>query len=229
MNERVLLADGSPEVRRQVAAALRRACFEVEDVRDGEAALTASLRAAYDVVVLDLYLQRVPGTDVLRRIRAVSSVPIIVVNEHDSEAERVLSLEVGADDYLAKPFSVLELVSRVRALLRRCELERQSSRGPIRSVGGIVIDLGLREVVVDDRPVYLTDAQFKLLTLLSEEPGHVVTRSEILNRLWHSAHTADAHVCDVHVSNLRAKVERDRRHPERIVTVRGRGYRLLAV
>jgi two-component system, OmpR family, response regulator RegX3 len=228
MSARILLADSTPELRDAVGSVLRRECFEVQDAGDGEAALNAAVRGPIDLVLLDLDLRKLSGLDVLRKLRAVSTVPVIALSSRDSEVDRVLALELGADDCLAKPCSLAEVVSRVRALLRRCEYERAAMRGPVREIGGLRLDLGLRQVVVDERLVYLTSSQFKLLALLSEEPGRIVTRREILHRMWESSHVGDEHVCDVHVSNLRSKIERDPRHPERIVTVRGMGYKLQA-
>jgi DNA-binding response OmpR family regulator len=229
VSTRVLLANSTPELRETIAAVLRRECFDVEEAGgDGEAALAAAVRGPVDVVLLDLELRSISGLDVLRRLRGVSTVPVIALTVRDDALDRVLALELGADDCLTMPCALAELVSRVRALLRRCDFERAAMRGPVREVGGIRIDLGLRQVAVDERLVYLTSSQFKLLTLLSEEPGRIVTRREILHRLWNSHHATDDHVCDVHVSNLRAKVERDPRRPERILTVRGMGYKLVA-
>jgi two-component system response regulator RegX3 len=224
----ILLAGSTSELRDDIGGVLRRECFEVEDVGDGEAALNAALRGPVDVVLLDLDLRKLSGLDVLRKLRAVSTVPAIALSARESEVDRVLALELGADDCLALPCSLAELVSHVRALLRRCEYERAALRGPVREIGGLRVDLGRRIVVVDERSVYLTGSQFKLLALLTEQPGRIVTRREILHRLWDSSHAADDHVCDVHVSNLRHKIERDPRNPERIVTVRGMGYKLVA-
>jgi two-component system response regulator RegX3 len=228
MSERILLADASPELREAIGDALRRACYEVEQVGDGESALNAALRGSVDLVLLDLDLRVISGLDVLRKLRVVSTVPVIALNAHASEVENVLALEVGADDCLPQPCSLAELVSRVRALLRRCQYERAASRGPVREIGGLHIDLGLRRVVVDERAVHLTASQFKLLALLTEDPGRIVTRREILHRLWETSQVSDDHLCDVHVSNLRHKIERDPRNPQRIVTVRGMGYKLVA-
>jgi two-component system response regulator RegX3 len=228
MSVRVLLADSSPELRESIASVLRRECFEVEDALDGEAALAAAVRGPVDVVLLDLDLRKLSGMDVLRQLRALTTVPVIALTARDSDVDRVLALELGADDCITLPCSLAELVSRVRALLRRCDYERAAHRGPVREIGGVRVDLGLRQVVVDDRAVHLTVSQFKLLTLLTEDPGRVITRREILHRLWDSSHEADAHLCDVHVSNLRHKIERDPSNPERILTVRGMGYKLVA-
>jgi two-component system response regulator RegX3 len=228
LSSRILLADATPELDESIEAVLRRACFEIERVSDGEAALNAVSRGPIDLVLLDLDLRKLSGVDVLRKLRSFTTVPVIVLSARDDELERVLALELGADDCVSKPCSLAELVSRVRALLRRCEYERQASRGPIREIGGLRVDLGLRQVMVDERPIHLTASQFKLLSLLTEEPGRIVSRREILHRLWESSHATDAHLCDVHVSNLRHKIERDPRNPARIVTVRGMGYKLVA-
>lgn len=229
MPARILLADSVPELREAAARVLRRECFEVTHVGDGESALTAAVREPVDLIVLDLELRKLSGLDVLRKLRTVSTVPVIAFSARDTELDRVLALELGADDCMAKPLLLTELVSRVRALLRRCEFEQARLRGPVREIGGIRLDMGARQLVVDERSVYLTAAQFKLLELLTEDPGRIVSRREILQRLWDSSHSAGDHVCDVHVSNLRHKIERDPKKPRRIVTVRGRGYKLVAV
>jgi len=223
MSGRVLVVEDEPTISRAVSYALEQEGFEVECVEDGNAALEAAESA--DLVLLDLMLPGVPGTDVLRRLRASSPVPIIIVSARSTEVDRVLGLELGADDYLTKPFSIAELVSRVRALLRRLDLDRNGLEGVIH-VGGVRIDVRRHEAVVDGRAVYLTPSQFKVLLLLAQEPGRVVTRREIMERLWSSTHVGDEHACEVHISNLRYKIERDPTQPARILTVRGAGYRL---
>ena len=227
MSPRVLVVEDEPTIRRAVGYALRRDGFDVEEVGDGREALETDAES-FDVVVLDLGLPTVSGTEVLRRLRSEGPVPIILLTALGTESDRVLGLELGADDYVTKPFSMAELMSRVRAIVRRCELEA-SRRNPVRVVGGIRIDLGRHEVSVEGRSVYLTGSQFKLLALLAEAPGDVVTREEIMRRLWESDYVGNDHVCDVHISNLRSKVEHDPSQPRRILTVRGVGYRLVAV
>jgi two-component system response regulator RegX3 len=227
VSPRVLVVEDEPTIRRAVGYALRRDGFDVEEVGDGREALEADAES-FDVVVLDLGLPTVSGTEVLRRLRSEGPVPIILLTALGTESDRVLGLELGADDYVTKPFSMAELMSRVRAIVRRCELEA-SRRNPVRVVGGIRIDLGRHEVSVEGRSVYLTGSQFKLLALLAEAPGDVVTREEIMRRLWESDYVGNDHVCDVHISNLRSKVEHDPSQPRRILTVRGVGYRLVAV
>ncbi len=226
MTGRILLVEDEPAIRRAVTHAFERDGFEVQSIADGTEALTAH-HDRYDVVILDLMLPGTPGTDLLKTVRASSPVPIIILTSRDTEVDRVLGLELGADDYMTKPFSLLELVSRARAIMRRRELDRASA-GAVREVGGIVVDLVSHEVVVDARPVYLTPSQFKLLALLAEVPGRVVPRREIMQHLWDSDHVGDEHACDVHISNLRHKIESDPRRPTRIITIRGSGYKLAA-
>jgi two-component system response regulator RegX3 len=168
------------------------------------------------------------GTDVCRRLRAESGVPIIMLTAKDSEVDRVLGLELGADDYVTKPFSTAELVSRVRAILRRRELDRSEGGRALRELGGLSIDLAAQEVRADGAVVRLTLSEFKVLSLLAREPERIVSRREIMQNLWGSEHVGDEHACEVHISNLRRKIERDPGRPERLLTVRGEGYKLVA-
>src|SRR4051794_13767701 len=155
-------------------------------------------------------MPRLFGTDVCRTLRAESTLPIILLTARDAELDRVLGLELGADDYVTKPFSSAELISRVRALLRRRDLDRSDSRAAtVITVGGLAIDFARHEVEVDGQAVELTPAEFKLLTLLAEEPERAFTREQIMEHLWRSPYVGDARACDVHISNLRRKVERD--------------------
>jgi two-component system response regulator RegX3 len=226
---RILVVEDEATIRHAVGYALRRDGFEVAESGDGDQALALAERAdMFDVVILDLGLPTVSGTEVLRRLRASGPVPIIVLTARGEESDRVLGLELGADDYVTKPFSMAELMSRVRAILRRLELDATRSDA-VRTIGGVQIDLGRHQVRVDGRSVYLTGSQFKLLALLAERPGEVVSRQAIMRRLWDSDYVGGEHVCDVHVSNLRHKIERDPSHPQRIMTLRGVGYILIEV
>ncbi len=174
-------------------------------------------------------LPQLSGTDVCRALRAESDVPIVMLTARDAERDRVLGLELGADDYVTKPFSSAELLSRVRAILRRRELDRANGAGAaVRDLGGLHIDLGRHEVTVDGEAVQLTLSEFKVLALLAERPERVVSRRELMQHLWSSDHVGDEHACEVHISNLRRKIERDPTHPQRLVTVRGMGYKLVA-
>ena len=229
MSARILVVDDDPGIVDVVTYALRQDGFEVDTAGDGNAALTAARSRPYDVVVLDIMLPGMSGMDVCRNLRAESPVPILMLTAKDAEVDRVLGLELGADDYVTKPFSVAELVSRVRALLRRRELDRDDGAAPVRQVGGVRIDFGRHQVVADGKPVALTPSEFKLLTLLAREPERVFTRRQIMEHLWDSPYVGDDHACEVHVSNLRRKLEPDPARPQRIATVRGIGYKLVPV
>jgi two-component system response regulator RegX3 len=152
-----------------------------------------------------------------------------MLTARDAERDRVLGLELGADDYVTKPFSSAELLSRVRAILRRRELDRANGGSAVRQLGGLYLDLVRHEVTVDGDPVRLTLSEFKVLSLLAERPERVVSRRELMQHLWSSDHVGDEHACEVHVSNLRRKIERDPTRPQRLVTIRGMGYKLLSI
>jgi two-component system, OmpR family, response regulator RegX3 len=227
VSARILVVDDDPGIQDVVRFALAGEGFEVDAVADGKSALERAATDEYDVVVLDVMLPDVPGTEVCRRLRADgSAVPILMLTARDAEVDRVLGLELGADDYIAKPFSRAELVSRVRAILRRRDLDRAEGSGPLRQLGGLRLDFARHEVTVDGEPVQLTPSEFKLLSLLAQRPGEVFSRAEIMRHLWGSDHVGDEHPADVHVSNLRRKIEASPGRPERVVTVRGAGYKL---
>ena len=228
MSQSVLLVDDDPGVLDVVAFMLRREGFEVDAERDGTAALGKAREQPYDVVILDVMLPGMSGTDICRALRAESDVPIVMLTARDAEIDRVLGLELGADDYVTKPFSTAELLSRVRAILRRRELDRATGGATVRRLGGLHIDLGRHEVVVDGDRVHLTLSEFKVLSLLAEQPERIVSRRELMQHLWASEHVGDEHACEVHISNLRRKIEKDPTQPERLVTVRGMGYKLVA-
>jgi two-component system response regulator RegX3 len=225
---RILVVDDEPAIADAVGFALRREGYDVRIEADGRAALEAARSEAFDAVVLDLMLPEVAGTEVCRTLRAESSVPILMLTAKSGEVDRVVGLELGADDYVTKPFSMAELTARVRAMLRRRDLDRGEGE-PLRRVGGVELDFPRREVRVDGRAVELTPSEFRLLALLSSAPGRVFTRQELMRELWQSEFVGDERACDAHVVNLRRKVERDPARPERVVTVRGHGYKLLPV
>ena len=225
---KILLVDDDPGVLDVVAFMLRREGFDVDEERDGNAALEKARTDAFDIVILDIMLPGMSGTDVCRALRAESDVPILMLTARDAEIDRVLGLELGADDYVTKPFSTAELLSRVRAILRRRELDRATGGATVRKLGGLQIDLGRHEVSVDGDRVHLTLSEFKVLSLLAEQPERIVSRRELMQHLWASEHVGDEHACEVHISNLRRKIEKDPTQPERLVTVRGMGYKLVA-
>src|SRR5919198_5155418 len=183
-------------------------------------------REEVDLVVLDLMLPKLDGLEVCKRLRAESEVPIIMLTARDDELDKVVGLELGADDYITKPFSIREFSSRVRALLRRASVRRQpSSVGGVISVDGLTIDLARLAVEVGEQPVRLTYVEFELLRTLAAHPGRVYSRRMLLEALWGNADYREPRTIDVHVRHLREKLERDPAEPEYILTVRGVGYR----
>ena len=228
MTARILVADDEPAIRDAVGYALRREGFEVAEARDGREALDAARSEEFDVIVLDLMLPALHGFDVCRAVRAESAVPIIMLTAKSAEVDRVVGLEVGADDYVTKPFSIAELVSRVRAMIRRRELDR-AAREHVLAIGGLELDRLRHRVLVDGKQRALTPSEFRLLELLAEHPERVFTRRELMRHLWQSEHVGGERACDSHVVNLRRKLERDPSRPERLLTVRGVGYKLVPV
>ena len=228
MSPRVLVADDEPSLVQGLTYALQREHFEVEVVGDGRSAVDTALSQVFDVILLDVMLPRLSGTEACREIRAGSDVPIIMLTARDSEREVVEGLGVGADDYVTKPFSAAELVSRIRSLLRRREIDRAANADVVRKLGGLVVDLVNDEVRVDGRPVQLTPSEFRILGLLASAPGATWSRRQIMEHLWGSTHIGDEHTCEVHISTLRRKIEPDPANPMRLLTVRGVGYSLVA-
>jgi DNA-binding response OmpR family regulator len=225
---RILIVDDEPALVDAVGYALRTEGFETTAVGDGQDALETALRGEHDVVLLDLNLPNLSGVEVCRRLRKDSGVPVIMLTARGEELDRVLGLEVGADDYVTKPFSMAELVGRVRALLRRRELDRADAK-PRRKVGELEIDSERHEVFVDGRNVALTASEFRLLARLAEHPERVYSRRELMQHLWKSEYVGDERACDSHMANLRKKIERDPARPERLLSVRGVGYKLVSV
>src|SRR2546429_551643 len=221
---RSLIVGDEPAIAEAVEYALKAEGFDVETVDDGNAALEQARAKAYDLLVLDLMLPGLSGVEVCRRLRDDSPVPILMLTAKDGEVDRVLGLEVGADDYVAKPFSMPELVARVRALLRRRKLDSGERTTKLR-VGELELDLAKHEARLADEHVPLTAFELKLLALLAAEPGHVFSRREIMAHLWNSSYVGDERACDLHVSNIRRKIERDPAPPEKLLTGRGRGYK----
>jgi two-component system response regulator RegX3 len=226
MKSRVVVCDDEPAIADAVSYALQRAGYDVDVAVDGEGALRLSPDA--DLLVLDAMLPDISGFEVCRSLRQSHDLPILMLTARDAEAERILGLELGADDYVTKPFSVAEVVTRVRALLRRRELDRAGRQRTI-SVAGLTIDPFRHTVDVDGNLVRLTPSEFKLLAQLASAPDRVFARRELMQHLWDSSYVGDQRACDVHVSNLRLKIESDPKHPRRLLTVRGVGYKLAAV
>ena len=221
---RVLVCEDDEPMRYALARALSKDGYDVDEVDAGEAALEAVRRGNFAVVILDWELPDLPGIDVCKAIRAISTVPVIMLTARDSEIDRVLGLELGADDYLTKPFSMAELRSRIRAVLRRQQFERTGTPSP--EAGPLRLDAERHTVDRGGRPVKLTPTEFRLLALLVREHERVLTRREIMQHLWESAHVGDERTVDTHIRNLRRKLEPDPEHPSQILSVRGIGYRL---
>jgi two-component system response regulator RegX3 len=223
MTGRILVVEPDVQARACLAGTLHHEGHEVEHTGDGARALERLRRAPLDLVIVEPAAPGLYGLEGCRRIRAESDVPLVIVSARDSEVDRVLGLEAGADDYLGKPFSAAELVSRVRAILRRRHLDRRGP-GPVRRVGDLELDLVSHRVLVQGRPVGVTPTEFRLLAFLAEQPGRAFAPEEILRHLWRSEHVGKASACKAHVANLRAKIEAHPDRPRRLVTVRGAGY-----
>lgn len=221
--KRILIVDDEEMIVRTVKAYLDREGFKTYTAFDGEEALRAFADKGPDLIVLDLMLPKISGIEVTRSIRAKSSVPIIMLTAKAAEADRVVGLELGADDYVVKPFSPRELVARIRAVLRRFEGEGAEVERII--IGGLEIDLKTREVKVDGNEIELTPTEFDLLAYLARHPGQVFTRLQLLREVQGYTYDSFARTIDTHVKNLRRKIEQDPKIPTHILTVHGVGYR----
>jgi DNA-binding response OmpR family regulator len=221
---RVLVVDDEPMVRDVLARYLRKEGFEVDVAEDGERALAAHAAASPDLVLLDLMLPRVDGLEVFRRIRERGATAVIMLTARGEETDRVVGLELGADDYVTKPFSPREVVARVRAVLRRASPADRAANGVV-SVGDLEIDGPRRELRRRGAPVRLTRKEFDLLHLLASNPGRAFRRSELLEDVWDFAWDGDTATVTVHVRRLREKIEDDPSNPRHLVTVWGVGYR----
>jgi DNA-binding response OmpR family regulator len=225
---RILLVDDEHAIQTLLSYPLRKDGYEVVQAVDGQAALARFDEGSYDLVVLDLMLPKIDGLEVCRRIRARSTVPIIMLTARAEEIDTVVGLELGADDYITKPFSMREFRSRVKAALRRAEMrpdaEDAAGDGTL-EVAGLRIDFAKRAVRVRGDDVQTTFVEFEILGALARHPGRVYTREMLLTRIWGDAAYRDPRTIDVHIRHLREKIERDAKQPEYLFTVRGVGYR----
>jgi DNA-binding response OmpR family regulator len=223
----ILLVDDEDSVRKVLAFPLERDGYTVVQAADGQEALDKFATRPVDLVVLDIMLPRLDGLEVCKRLRATSQVPIIMLTARDDELDKVIGLELGADDYITKPFSIREFRSRVRALLRRARSAQVAGQPDEERIehDGLLIDVPRRVVEVRGEPVQLTYVEFELLRTLAANPGRVFSRRMLLEALWKSADYRDPRTIDVHVRHLREKLEQEPREPEYILTVRGVGYR----
>jgi len=222
----ILLVDDEDSIQTLLTYPLERDGYRVVQARDGEEALTRFAEEEVDLVVLDVMLPKLDGLEVCKRLRGESTVPIIMLTARGDELDKVLGLELGADDYITKPFSIREFRSRVRALLRRAVTPHLSrEREDLIERGELRIDVPRRSVDVRGEPVQLTFIEFELLAVLASNPGVVFSRRELLERLRGSADYREPRTIDVHVRHLREKIESDPSNPELILTIRGAGYR----
>jgi len=221
----ILLVDDEEAIQKMLSFPLRRDGYEVIEARDGEAALTRFAEEKVDLVVLDLALPKLDGLEVCRRLRAQSAVPIIMLTARDEEIDKVIGLEIGADDYITKPFSIREFRSRVRALLRRASVTSATEPGEEIVAGPLRLDRARRRVEIDGRSPELTYVEFELARVLAGTPGRVFSRQDLLEAVWGGSEYRDPRTIDVHIRHLREKLERDPSKPELVLTVRGVGYR----
>ncbi|SDQ62076.1 response regulator transcription factor [Quadrisphaera sp. DSM 44207] len=222
---RILVVEDEESFSDPLSYLLRREGFEVEVAPDGPSALEAFERGGADLVLLDLMLPGLSGTEVCRQLRARSAVPVIMLTAKDSEVDVVVGLELGADDYVTKPYSARELLARVRAVLRR-RAEPEDPAPAALEVGPVRMDVERHVVTVLGQPVRLPLKEFELLELLLRNAGRVLTRGQLIDRVWGSDYVGDTKTLDVHVKRLRAKVEEDPSDPRFLVTVRGLGYKV---
>jgi two-component system response regulator RegX3 len=224
---RILIVEDEPSLSDPLSFLLQREGYETEIAGDGRAALTAFDRAGADLVLLDLMLPGLPGTEVCRELRTRSSVPIIMLTAKDSEVDIVVGLELGADDYVTKPYSSRELLARIRAVLRR-RIDLEVDDGGIVEVGAVRMDVERHSVSVEGREVSMPLKEFELLELLLRNAGRVLTRGQLIDRVWGSDYFGDTKTLDVHIKRIRSKIEQSPSEPTRLVTVRGLGYRFEA-
>jgi two-component system, OmpR family, response regulator RegX3 len=222
---RVLVVEDEESFSDALSYMLRKEGFEVSVAATGTSALTEFDRSGADIVLLDLMLPEMSGTEVCRQLRQRSHVPIIMVTARDSEIDKVVGLEIGADDYVTKPYSPRELVARIRAVLRRQSTESTESGAPTLAAGPVRMDIERHVVTVDGAPVQLPLKEFELLELLLRNAGRVLTRGQLIDRVWGADYVGDTKTLDVHVKRLRSKIEPEPPAPRYIVTVRGLGYK----
>ena len=223
---RILLVDDEQPIQTLLSYPLEKEGFEVVGAADGQEALDRAREQTFDLIVLDLMLPKVDGFEVCRQIRASSNVPIIMLTAKAEEIDTVLGLELGADDYITKPFSMREFTSRVKAVLRRFERtikETDPGERPLER-HGLMIDFAKRSVEVRGEPVKLTYVEFEILAALARSPGRVFSRTQLLERIWGDSAFRDPRTIDVHIRHLREKLEEDAKEPELLVTDRGVGY-----
>lgn len=222
---RVLLVEDEPDLADPLAYLLRREGYEVEIAEDGPTALASFRELGADIVLLDLMLPGMPGTEVCRQLRAASPVPIIMLTAKDSEVDIVVGLELGADDYVTKPYSARELLARMRAVLRRLSTAEADLDDRVLEGGRVTLDIDRHTVSVDGNEISMPLKEFELLEVLMRNAGRVLTRGQLIDRVWGTDYFGDTKTLDVHIKRIRSRIEKNPSDPTMLVTVRGLGYR----
>ncbi|MCR2784052.1 MULTISPECIES: response regulator transcription factor [unclassified Microbacterium] len=225
---RVLIVEDEPDLADPLAYLLRREGFEVDIAEDGHRALELFQANGADIVLLDLMLPGIPGTEVCRQIRTTSAVPIIMLTAKDAEVDIVVGLELGADDYVTKPYSSRELLARMRAVLRRSASQDVDLDERVLTGGRVTVDLDRHAVAVDGKEISMPLKEFELLEVLMRNAGRVLTRGQLIDRVWGSDYYGDTKTLDVHIKRIRSRIEENPSEPVMLVTVRGLGYRFEA-
>ena len=223
---RILVIEDEESLSEAIAFLLSKEGFEVEIAANGPSAIEKFDLNGADLILLDLMLPGLSGTEVCRQIRSKSAVPIIMLTAKDSEIDKVVGLELGADDYVTKPYSSRELIARIRAVLRRGEMSDSSVEVGVLTVGPVRLDIDRHIITVNGLPISLPLKEFELLEFLMRNAGRVLTRIQLIERVWGSDYVGDTKTLDVHIKRLRAKIEKDPANPEYIQTVRGMGYKM---
>ncbi|APA65865.1 response regulator transcription factor [Maribacter sp. 1_2014MBL_MicDiv] len=224
--KRILIIEDDPEIIKLLELHLSDVSYETTMAMDGDEGLQLALQNDYELILLDLTLPSLDGVEVCRRLRATKNTPVIMLTAKSEEIDRVLGLEIGADDYMTKPFSIRELLARIKAVLRRTkDTGKKQEDTSIISAEGLTIDIDKRKVVVDDYKIELSPKEFELLVLMASNPGRNYTRTELLNMIWGYNFEGYEHTVNSHINRLRAKIESDMANPTYILTTWGVGYK----
>lgn len=227
MNEKILIIEDELPLAQAIAYSLKREGYQVRIASDGQEGLRFALTEKPDLVILDLMLPKLDGWEVCRTLRAKSKVPILILTARGEEHDKVLGLELGADDYVVKPFSMRELIARVRALLRRAKMSMVGEEPEVLQSGNLTLYVAEHRAELDGEELPLAPREFALLKVLMLNKGRVLSREQLLELAWGQSEFIDQHTVDVHIHWLREKIEPDPKNPRRIVTVRGVGYRFV--
>jgi DNA-binding response OmpR family regulator len=229
MNTNILLIEDDPDINNLIAINLKAMHLKVTQCDDGQVGLEKALSNTFDVIILDLMLPNIDGLEICRQLRANNIyTPILMLTARDSEADRVIGLEMGADDYLTKPFSIRELQARIKALLRRVSLLQSAQREEALNFGQLEINQDQRTVFINQTPLELTTTEFDLLTYMAKRPGHAFSRAQLLDGVWGYHHSGYEHTVNSQINRLRNKLEDDQNNPQWIKTVWGVGYKFVA-